>query len=279
MKIFETQCEYCKNIFYLQKGQFHAGRFCCVDCFRQWRKENCRVELICEVCGKLYTRRKSVSDGSRFCSMECMCKGRNGSITFNCDYCDKEVVQHKSLYHNTQHHYCSMECSHKGRIGKYVSKGNIRIKKTTYVSFICDNCGEEAIQKYDNYNPKGKNHFCNKQCEGAWRSENIIGEKCGQWKGGITDLRYTIRNSRNYRLWRKECFEREDYTCEICNNRGGYLEVHHVKPFALICDEHNIQSLEESKMCNELWDTENGQVLCKACHNSITFNKFNEETK
>jgi len=268
------QCMQCGEDFYTEKGQLNAGygKYCSVDCFRQWRKENCNIDLVCEYCGNEYTRIKAMADNSRFCSKECMNKGRNGSITFNCNHCGNETTQSKSVYNKTKYHYCCVECSHKGRIGKYVLPKHERKRSITYVTFICDYCGEEAKQKYNNYNPKGKHHFCDKTCEGAWRSENITGNKCGQWKGGVTDLRYAIRNSRNYRIWRKECFEREDYTCEICNNRGGYLEVHHVKPFSLILDENEIQSIEEAKMCNELWDTENGQVLCKNCHDNITWN-------
>lgn len=269
------QCIQCEGDFYTDRGQLNAGygKFCCVDCFRQWRKESCNVNLICEYCGKEYSRIKAMADNSRFCSRECMDSGRNGTITFNCDYCDIETQQPKSVYNKTKYHYCSMECSHKGRVGKYVLPKHECKKSITYVTFTCDNCGKETKQKYNNYNPNGKHHFCNKQCEGEWRSNNFTKEKCYNWKGGVTDLRYAIRNSRNYRLWRKECFEREDYTCEICNNRGGYLEVHHIKPFALILEENKIQSLEEAKTCNELWDTENGQVLCKECHKLITFNK------
>ena len=29
-------------------------------------------------------------------------------------------------------------------------------------------------------------------------------------------------------------------------------------------------------MCNELWDTENGQVLCKNCHDNITWGNKDE---
>jgi len=269
------QCIQCSEEFYTDMGQINAGygKYCSVDCFRKWRKENCIVNLICECCGEEYEKTKALADKSRFCSRKCMDKSRGGSINFECEYCGKLTTQHKSVYNATKHHYCSVECGYKGRVGKYVLQEHERKRTITYITFICDNCGEEAKQKYSNYNPKGNHHFCNKQCEGEWRSNNIFGDKCAQWKGGITKKRYIIRNSRKYRLWRKECFEREDYTCEICDIRGGDLEVHHVKPFSLILDENGIQTLEDANMCDELWDTENGQVLCKKCHNNITRRK------
>ncbi len=272
------QCLFCNGDFYTSQGQLNAGygKFCRVDCFRSWRKDNCNVKLVCEFCEKEYTKIKAMVDKSKYCSKTCMNEARKNQIEFNCDMCGKLVSTQKSHYDRQENHYCSYECVAKSREGKCKNPDHVRVNKITYVIFICDNCGEEAKQKYDNYNPKGNHHFCNKKCEGEWRSINIIGDKCGQWKGGITKLRYAIRSSRNYRVWRKECFEREDYTCEVCDNRGGYLEVHHVKPFALILDENKIQSLEEAKMCNELWDTENGQVLCKKCHDNITWGNKNE---
>ena len=30
--------------------------------------------------------------------------------------------------------------------------------------------------------------------------------------------------------------------------------------------------LKQCKYCDELWDINNGQVLCKACHKNFTFN-------
>ncbi len=32
--------------------------------------------------------------------------------------------------------------------------------------------------------------------------------------------------------WRKAVFERDNYTCQKCNKRGGNLEAHHKKPWA-----------------------------------------------
>lgn len=39
------------------------------------------------------------------------------------------------------------------------------------------------------------------------------------------------RNSPKYKIWREKVFERDDYTCQICNRRGGSLNAHHIKPF------------------------------------------------
>ena len=35
-----------------------------------------------------------------------------------------------------------------------------------------------------------------------------------------------------YTKWRKKVFEKDNYTCQICFIRGGYLEAHHIKAWS-----------------------------------------------
>jgi 5-methylcytosine-specific restriction endonuclease McrA len=84
---------------------------------------------------------------------------------------------------------------------------------------------------------------------------------------GITPIHKVVRNSPQYTNWRTQVFGRDNFTCQECGQRGSWLEVHHVKHFANILKEHNIQSLESAIHCDELWDINNGITLCKKCHN------------
>lgn len=79
-----------------------------------------------------------------------------------------------------------------------------------------------------------------------------LGEKNPAWKGGITPLNKTLRNSREYILWREAVFARDNYTCIWCGARGVYLNADHIKPFA---------HYPELRFA-----IDNGRTLCVPCH-------------
>jgi len=58
-----------------------------------------------------------------------------------------------------------------------------------------------------------------------------------------------------YKSWRKEVFENDNFTCWFCGNRGGKLEAHHI--------------YEISKFPDFKYDITNGVTLCKKYHRSI----------
>ncbi len=80
----------------------------------------------------------------------------------------------------------------------------------------------------------------------------MTGEKNPNWKGGITPKHEKIRKSPEYKEWRKEVFERDNYTCRNCGKRGGDMQADHIKPFAT-----------HPHLRTEL---ENGRTLCVDCH-------------
>jgi hypothetical protein len=87
------------------------------------------------------------------------------------------------------------------------------------------------------------------------------------WKGGKTKLQQALRSCSKYKEWRNNIFKRDDWTCQICQKRGTYLESHHIKPFITIIRENYIKSFEEAMLCDLLWDINNGKTLCLNCHN------------
>ena len=78
------------------------------------------------------------------------------------------------------------------------------------------------------------------------------GNKSPLWRGGITSINMRIRKSLEYNLWRKSIFERDNYTCQKCQQHGGSFVAHHIKNFA---------EQEDLRLA-----IDNGCTLCKECH-------------
>ena len=103
----------------------------------------------------------------------------------------------------------------------------------------------------------------------------VTGVNNHNWKGGITPLIIKIRSYKKYDEWRKKIYERDNFTCQMCeDNRGHNLQAHHKKSFAEIIQENDIKNFNESLKCKELWSIDNGVTLCKDCHKKIHSNKL-----
>ncbi len=81
---------------------------------------------------------------------------------------------------------------------------------------------------------------------------DLKGEKSPAWKGGVSTINHCIRNSFQYAKWRKAIFERDNYTCQECHDRGGKLHADHIKPFAYYPELR--------------FELNNGRTLCVPCH-------------
>lgn len=76
---------------------------------------------------------------------------------------------------------------------------------------------------------------------------DFSGDNNPNWKDGRTN---------KWKKVRKQCFERDNYTCNLCNKRGTvYLNAHH------IINRHE---------CKDKFDLNNLVSLCKSCHLSMT---------
>lgn len=73
------------------------------------------------------------------------------------------------------------------------------------------------------------------------------------WKGGISTLERNREYFRTqYRNWRKAVFEKNDYTCQNCKERGKVLNADHIKPWILFPELR--------------YEINNGRTLCTDCH-------------
>lgn len=90
-------------------------------------------------------------------------------------------------------------------------------------------------------------------------AKEMVGPKCPSYKPTLTNEERLIRrNTPENRLFFKKVFERDDYTCQICYQKSGKLNAHHL---------YNWADYPELR-----YDIDNGVTLCKRCHD--TFHKI-----
>lgn len=83
-------------------------------------------------------------------------------------------------------------------------------------------------------------------------------EKHWNWQGGVTPLREAERGFFKKNIQRK-VLERDNYICQICGQRGGNLQVDHIKRW--------------SKYPELRFEMSNCRTLCMSCHYSVTYNR------
>jgi len=92
-----------------------------------------------------------------------------------------------------------------------------------------------------------------KSC-GCWKAD-LARQRCKEkhpaWKGGM-EKQCRDRNCQALKIWRKKVYYRDNYTCQVCDKRGGRLNAHHLESFA---DYPELRFI-----------VENGATLCVGCH-------------
>lgn len=206
-----------------------TNQFCSRECKHEYDREGKYVT--CNTCGtEEYRQPKYINEsGNHFCSNECHGKFLRDRIEAECETCGTTFGKKRSQYELTDNHYCSAECQNEGQ------------KKRITTS--CTNCGEE-IKRVPADIEEFENHFCNSTCKYEYES----GENHHRYRGGTTDF---YRSTEGIE-WRETVFERDNYTCQDCGDRGGNLNAHHIEP--------------KSESPEKKDDKDNGVTLCIPCH-------------
>lgn len=244
-------CNICNNIKYIDcfgvdNSRKNGRKPFCKECEKQ------RYTKICPVCGIEF---KTSSTKTECCSRICSGIKRRNRIAVKCEICGKETTISKYQYERSEHHYCSVECMGKGESVFHVGE-NAKNYKGGGVVCECDVCGKEIVKSVAEYK-KYRNHYCSKECR--YRGVTIYnsGINSPKYNNTLTpEERDRYRNIQGYNIWRKEVYERDEYTCQCCKKqKSGFLIAHHLDGF-----KENIELRT---------DINNGITLCDECHNDF----------
>jgi len=81
-------------------------------------------------------------------------------------------------------------------------------------------------------------------------------------------LRKDIEIMPQYAQWRRSVFAKYGRKCAECDS-GENLQIHHRVSLFSILIQNKVISIEQASECESLWNVNNGQVLCKACHDKM----------
>jgi hypothetical protein len=231
-----------------------------------------KVELICKQCGEVFLTCPSLERDRVFCSRRCLTlyqstalKGENNRRWMGGRKAAKARFEAKQRASKPPPVQRPLKLLHPDL--KPVFRRKVR---------YCKRCGQPGVKKHCKYHPECRPRSPNgarvvqkcKSCgverrvypscannrERCWKCsiEKRKGSGNPNWKGGITPENQRIRHSERYKAWRLAVFKRDEYTCVLCDQKGGSLHAHHIKSF--------------SQYPKLRFDVSNGQTLCIPCH-------------
>lgn len=193
-------------------------------------------------CGKPPKR-----SGRRFCSRDCYKLSLIKKPNRVCGLCGTPFKESKSRIESGRGKWCSKVCFYK----------SIHVEPVVITCLFCS-------KKFDYYNngkkARANRKFCSYECKKNFQIGKPVkvppapryGADNNRWRGGVTPENKRVRESLEYQAWRTAVYERDNYTCQDCGQRGGRLNADHILPFSLFIEQR--------------FDINNGRTLCYDCH-------------
>lgn len=126
----------------------------------------------------------------------------------------------------------------------------LKLQYGRYANITCDDCNTPMYRRPNQIKETNRCRSCYvKHYQGAVTSN---------WKGGISSQNYLERRLFQ-RTIQKKVFERDNYTCQVCQKRGVALQVDHIQPW--------------SEYVEGRFSMDNCRTLCDKCHYKITFGR------
>lgn len=140
----------------------------------------------------------------------------------------------------------------------------------TKIEMNCLQCGKSML--LPPWEIKEGRKLCSRECWALYTRG--INNPVFKGDKAVSIFRQRVMQLPEYQSWRMEILKRDDFTCKICNYRKVGkkripLEVDHIKRFYFIVKENNLTTVEDARKCDELWNTKNGQTVCKPCHRTL----------
>ena len=101
------------------------------------------------------------------------------------------------------------------------------------------------------------------------------GEKCYNWKGGITPVYKAIRGKREYKEWCQEVLKRHNFIDVFTKTKSKRLSCHHIIPVNFLIKWYSIKTIDQALECKLIWDPENGIAMDKVAHENF-HNKYGD---
>ena len=164
----------------------------------------------------------------------------NALVTIQCCECGKDIQRIRSRAIRTDP-VCGPEC---------YAKSKSRINKGELNPFYGHHFSEEQSKRLSKALIPNGNRMRGKKLPAEWKSNISKGRLSAL---GRTEPKFvTERTCNEYKIFTKAVFMRDNYTCNKCGKRSGYLNVHHLK---------NYSSYPLLRFIPI-----NGVVLCRKCH-------------
>mgnify|MGYP000887085962 CR=1 FL=1 len=165
-----------------------------------------------------------------------------------CSYCGASItrVSKWSMAQWERKKFCSADCQRKGRDKSYTKRAwNSGAKRA--IPRKCDVC--DTVSERVNFYKQFSSLLCGKHYWHLYKHGKILWADVRPLK---TPAHHRLRRSKKMADWRMAVFKRDDFTCQMCGERGGKLNADHIKPFALFPELRLVLT--------------NGRTLCVPCH-------------
>ncbi|MFA5299103.1 MAG: hypothetical protein WC389_12925 [Lutibacter sp.] len=261
----EKQCPVCKTMFHVKPSHYQRRKACSKLCQSELYKitfkgennphwSNKTIDVKCLICGVIF--KSQISYKRKYCSYKCsgIAKIKN------------KKVENKRKYKIHTCKKCGIKI-HKGRV--YCKNCSPKNKTKRMIISYCKECGI----KFEHYE-KTKRIYCSIKC----RLSRLKGSNNPNWKGGKRTLSEIIRHCDKNKKLIKKILKRDNYTCQLCGQIGGNLEVDHIYNFSDILQDflnkYVVLDINEFKYelflialkYKPFWDANNLRTLCDKCN-------------